>query len=69
MNHFQNIADRLEAYGLDAMLLSCEANRFYASGFHSTITSPTPAIPRPPDGPSGTRNCGRWGAEQVTPPG
>ena len=38
MNHFQNIADRLEAYGLDAMLLSCEANRFYASGFHSSGT-------------------------------
>lgn len=38
MNHFKLIADRLEQYGLDAMLLTCEANRFYASGFHSSGT-------------------------------
>ena len=38
MNHFRKIADRLEQYGLDAMLLTGEANRFYASGFHSTGT-------------------------------
>ena len=38
MNHFKQIAAKLESYGLDAMLLSCEANRFYASGFHSSGT-------------------------------
>lgn len=38
MNHFSEIRARLAAYGLDAMLLTCEANRFYASGFHSTGT-------------------------------
>ena len=38
MNHFKQIAAKLESRGLDAMLLSCEANRFYASGFHSSGT-------------------------------
>ena len=38
MNHFKQIAAKLESHGLDAMLLSCEANRFYASGFHSAGT-------------------------------
>ena len=38
MNHFKEIAAALESHGLDAMLLTCEANRFYASGFHSTGT-------------------------------
>ena len=38
MNHFQKIAARLEAAGLDAMLLTGEANRFYAAGFHSAGT-------------------------------
>ncbi len=38
MNHFKQIAAALERQGLDAMLLSCEANRFYASGFHSSGT-------------------------------
>ncbi|WP_297982959.1 Xaa-Pro peptidase family protein [uncultured Oscillibacter sp.] len=38
MNHFKQIAAALERRGLDAMLLSCEANRFYASGFHSSGT-------------------------------
>ena len=38
MNHFRQIADRLEQYGLDAMLLTGEANRFYASGFRSAGT-------------------------------
>lgn len=38
MNHFAAIRDSLERYGLDAMLLTCESNRFYASGFHSTGT-------------------------------
>ncbi len=38
MNHFQKIADRLEGAGLDAMLLTGEYNRFYATGFHSAGT-------------------------------
>ncbi len=38
MNHFAAIRGKLGAYGVDAMLLTCEANRFYASGFHSTGT-------------------------------
>ena len=38
MNHFQKIAARLGAAGLDAMLLTGEANRFYAAGFHSAGT-------------------------------
>ena len=35
MNHFQKIAAALDSHGLDAMLLTNEANRFYACGFHS----------------------------------
>jgi Xaa-Pro aminopeptidase len=38
MNHFAAIREKLSEYGIDAMLLTCEANRFYASGFHSTGT-------------------------------
>ena len=38
MNHFAAIREKLNEYGIDAMLLTCEANRFYASGFHSTGT-------------------------------
>lgn len=38
MDHFAKIAAMLDANGLDAMLLTEEANRFYASGFHSTGT-------------------------------
>lgn len=38
MNHFNPIAQALESQNLDAMLLTQEANRFYASGFHSTGT-------------------------------
>lgn len=38
MNHFDKIAAALGRQGLDAMLLTCEANRFYASGFHSAGT-------------------------------
>ena len=38
MNHFSEITESLETQGLDAMLLTCEANRFYASGFHSSGT-------------------------------
>ncbi|BAK97342.1 proline aminopeptidase [Oscillibacter valericigenes Sjm18-20] len=38
MNHFNQIAEVLESQNLDAMLLTQEANRFYASGFHSSGT-------------------------------
>ena len=38
MDHFERIAEKLDAYGLDAMLLTQEANRLYASGFHSAGT-------------------------------
>ena len=46
MNHFQKIADRLEQYGLDAMLLTNEANRYYASGFHSSGTDGVALVTR-----------------------
>lgn len=36
MNHFREIAAALPAEGLDAVLLTGEFNRFYASGFLST---------------------------------
>ncbi len=35
MDHFDVIRAALESSGLDAVLLTEEANRFYASGFHS----------------------------------
>ncbi|MBR3641109.1 MAG: aminopeptidase P family protein, partial [Oscillibacter sp.] len=35
MEHFTRIAAQLEQNGLDAVLLTCEANRFYASGFRT----------------------------------
>lgn len=38
MNHFLEIAARLEEYQLDAMMLTNEANRLYATGFHSIDT-------------------------------
>ena len=38
MNHFHKIAAHLADQGLDAMLLTGEANRLYASGFHSAGT-------------------------------
>ena len=38
MNHFAKIAAALESRGLDAMLLTHEANRFYACGFRSAGT-------------------------------
>lgn len=38
MEHFAAIRDRMDACGVDAMLLTNEANRFYASGFHSAGT-------------------------------
>lgn len=46
MDHFQKIADRLEQYGLDAMLLTNEANRYYASGFHSSGTDGVALVTR-----------------------
>ncbi len=36
MNHFANIQAALSGAGLDAVLLTCRANRFYATGFDST---------------------------------
>ena len=38
MNHFAKIAAQLESHDLDGMLLTNEANRFYASGFHTAGT-------------------------------
>jgi Xaa-Pro aminopeptidase len=38
MNHFRQIAEKLNSYALDGMLLTGEANRYYASGFHSIAT-------------------------------
>jgi len=35
MNHFDTVTACLEDAGLDALLLTGEANRFYVSGFHS----------------------------------
>jgi len=46
MDHVQKIADRLEQYGLDALLLTDEANRFYATGFHSSGTDGMALITR-----------------------
>ena len=46
MNHFQKIAAQLEGHGLDAMLLTGEANRFYASGFHSYGTDGVALVTR-----------------------
>ena len=46
MDHFQKIADRLEQYGLDAMLLTGEANRYYTSGFHSSGTDGVAVVTR-----------------------
>jgi len=38
MNHISAVRGKLGEYGIDAMLLTNEANRFYACGFHSTGT-------------------------------
>ena len=46
MNHFKKIAGVLETHSLDAVLLTCEANRFYASGFHSTGTDGVALVTR-----------------------
>ena len=45
-NHFEKIARQLEAYDLDAILLTGEANRLYASGFHSTGTDGVALVTR-----------------------
>ncbi len=34
MNHLKGIADKLQEYGLDAMLITSEPGEFYAVGFH-----------------------------------
>lgn len=36
MSRFDKIAARLKDYGLDAMMITSEPNRLYATGFHST---------------------------------
>jgi Xaa-Pro aminopeptidase len=46
MNHFGEIRAKLAERGLDAMLLTCEANRFYASGFHSAGTDGVALVTR-----------------------
>ena len=46
VNHFQKIAAQLEPHGLDAMLLTGESNRFYASGFHSAGTDGVALVTR-----------------------
>jgi Xaa-Pro aminopeptidase len=38
MNHFRKIAEKLESHHLDGLLLTGEANRFYASGFHTAAS-------------------------------
>lgn len=46
MNHFAAIRAKLDAYGVDAMLLTNEANRFYASGFRSAGTDGVALVTR-----------------------
>ena len=46
MNHFHQIAAQLVSNELDAMLLTGEANRFYASGFHSSGTDGVALVTR-----------------------
>ena len=46
MNHFKQIRAKLHTFGLDGMLLTGEANRFYASGFHSTGTDGVALVTR-----------------------
>ena len=36
MSRFQKIAAKLDQYGLDAMMITSEPNRLYATEFHST---------------------------------
>lgn len=46
MNHFGKICEQLDRYGVDAMLLTNEANRFYASGFRSSGTDGVALVTR-----------------------
>ena len=46
MDHFRQIAAHLTEWGLDAVLLTEEANRFYASGFHSAGTDGAALVTR-----------------------
>ena len=46
MDHFKKIAAAMETHGLDAVLLTCDANRFYASGFHSSGTDGVAIVTR-----------------------
>lgn len=46
MNHFGKIREQLDRYGVDAMLLTNEANRFYASGFRSSGTDGVALVTR-----------------------
>lgn len=46
MNHFAQIAAQLERHNLDGILLTEEANRFYASGFHSAGTDGAALVTR-----------------------
>lgn len=46
MNHYANIAAALEAEHLDAVLLTGEANRFYASGFFTPGGDATALVTR-----------------------
>lgn len=46
MNHFEPIRAKLDTYQIDAMLITGEANRFYASGFHSTGTDGVALVTR-----------------------
>ena len=46
MDHFTAIREKLTEYGVDAMLLTCAPNRFYASGFASSGTDGVAFITR-----------------------
>ena len=46
MDHFRAIAKQLEEYELDAIMVTHEANRLYATGFHSTGTDGLALITR-----------------------
>ncbi len=46
MNHYVNISSALEAENLDAILLTGEANRFYASGFFTPGADATALVTR-----------------------
>ena len=46
MNHFSGIREQLAPHELDAILLTEEANRFYATGFHSSGTDGAALITR-----------------------